>query len=261
MNWIFLAPAAYEVDGELSSPVALRAPSIRINNNDITTIFAPRASPTFTGLTTVATLTTSGEVTANGRVISRADGSFGTTRCYPIATSGESRLGLYRNTTGSGTVAGDFWAVGQGIYTAGDRNFGIGCSPGPGLCLGITSSGTVSIPGALQIGGTSTDTLYQQRSWVQAVLPVATVNGPVTITSQSGVATLTSGTRTGTGTYAIAWSPNINNFNYIVQGNVRNAAGYVSFNGTTVSGCNILTYNAAGVLADLACHFMIFRMP
>ena len=68
-------------------------------------------------------------------------------------------------------------------------------------------------------------------------------------------------TRTATGTYEIAWSPNINNFNYIVQGNVRNAAGYVSFNGTTVSGCNILTYNAAGVLADLACHFMIVRMP
>ena len=81
------------------------------------------------------------------------------------------------------------------------------------------------------------------------------------MTSQSGVATLIYANRTATGTYAIAWSPNINNFNYIVQGNVRNAAGYVSFNGTTVSGCNILTYNAAGVLVDLACHFMIFRMP
>ena len=119
----------------------------------------------------------------------------------------------------------------------------------------------VNVPTALQIGGTSTDTLYQQRSWVQAILPAATVNGSVTITSQSGVATLTSVTRSGAGTYAIVWSPNISNVNYLVQGNVRNAAGYVSFNGTTVSGCNILTYNAAGVLADLACHFMIFRMP
>ena len=119
----------------------------------------------------------------------------------------------------------------------------------------------VNVPTALQIGGTSTDALRQQRSWVQVVLPVATVNGPVTITSQSGVATLTSVSRTGIGTYAIVWSPNISNVNYIVQGNVRNAAGYVSLNSNAVTGCNILTYNAAGVLADLACNFMIFRMP
>ena len=85
-------------------------------------------------------------------------------------------------------------------------------------------------------------------------LPVATVNGPVTITSQSGVATLTSVTRTGTGTYAIVWSPSINNVNYIMQGNVRKAAGYGSVNSNAVTGCNILTYNAAGVLADLACN-------
>jgi hypothetical protein len=56
VNWIFLALAAYGFNGELSSPVALRAPSLRINNSDITTIFAPRASPTFTGTTTAATL-------------------------------------------------------------------------------------------------------------------------------------------------------------------------------------------------------------
>ena len=79
----------------------------------------------------------------------------------------------------------------------------------------------VNAGNSLRIGGTSTDTLYQQRSWVQVVLPVATVNGPVTITSQTGVATVTSVNRTATGTYAIVWSPNISNFNYIVQGNVR----------------------------------------
>ena len=42
-----------------------------------------------------------------------------------------------------------------------------------------------------------------------------------------------------------------------------NAAGFVSFNGATVGGCNILTYNATGALTDIAlgCHVMIFRMP
>ena len=38
-------------------------------------------------------------------------------------------------------------------------------------------------------------------------------------------------------------SPSINNVNYIMQGNVRNAAGYVSLNSNAVTGCNILTYN------------------
>ena len=57
--------------------------------------------------------------------------------------------------------------------------------------------------------------------------------------------------------------PNINNVNYLVQGNVRNAPGFVSFNGAALGGCNILTYNAAGALTDIAsgCHVMIFRMP
>ena len=134
--------------------------------------------------------------------------------------------------------------------------------PGPGLCLAITSSGTVNIPGALQIGGTSTDTLHQQRAWIQAIIPSAAVNGPVTITAQSGVATL-SASRSATGTCALTWSPNINNVNYLVQGNVRNAAGFVSFNGTALGGCNILTDNAAGALTDIASgfHVMTLRMP
>ena len=120
----------------------------------------------------------------------------------------------------------------------------------------------VNVGNSLRIGGTSTDTLYQQRAWIQAIIPSAAVNGPVTITTQSGVATA-SASRSATGTYALTWSPNINNGNYLVQGNVRNAAGFVSFNGTTLGGCNILTYNAAGALTDIAsgCHVMIFRMP
>ena len=70
--------------------------------------------------------------------------------------------------------------------------------------------------------------------------------------------------QTATGTFAVTWSPIINNNNsYLAQRNVRTAAGFVSFNGTTLGGCSILTYNAAGALTDIAsgCHVMIFRMP
>ena len=127
------------------------------------------------------------------------------------------------------------------------------------MCLGITSSGAVSIPGALQIGGVSTDTLYQQRALIQAIIPSASTNGAVTITSQSGTSTLTSVNRTATGTYNITWAPAAPNINYLVQGNTRNAAGLISFNGTTTTSCGILVYNATGALTDLTSHIMIFR--
>ena len=124
------------------------------------------------------------------------------------------------------------------------------------------SAPTINASSALQIGGVSSDTLYQQRAWIQAIIPSATVNGPVTITAQNGVATITSVNRTATGTYAIAWSPSIGSNVYLVQGNVRNSAGFVSFSGTTATACNILTYNGAGALTDIAsgCHIMIFNM-
>ena len=41
------------------------------------------------------------------------------------------------------------------------------------------------------------------------------------------------------------------NFNLIVQGNVRNAAGFVSFNGLTTASCNILTHNSTGAPTDI----------
>ena len=85
---------------------------------------------------------------------------------------------------------------------------------------------------SVRINNTDINTLFQPRIWIQAVVPGASTNGPVTLTAQTGTATLTSVNRTAAGTYAIAWSPNINNFKYIAQGNVRNVAGYVSFNGT-----------------------------
>jgi hypothetical protein len=66
--------------------------------------------------------------TSAGRIVSRASGSFGTVRCVPNATFGESSIGFYRNgdLSVSTTVAGEFWAVGHHAYGPGDRHFGIG---------------------------------------------------------------------------------------------------------------------------------------
>ena len=126
---------------------------------------------------------------------------------------------------------------------------------------GTITAPTINVSTALQVDGPSIATLYQQRAWIMAVIPSATVNGSVTVTAQSGVATITSVNRTSAGAYNITWSPAAPNFHLIVQGNVRNAAGFVSFNGLTTTGCNILTYNATGSLTDITSgfHIMIFR--
>ena len=62
------------------------------------------------------------------RIIAKASGAFGTIRCYPSATFGESSIGFYRNNNGNLQQSGDFWAVGHQAYNALDRNFGIGCN-------------------------------------------------------------------------------------------------------------------------------------
>ena len=51
-----LALAGFSHFGDLSVPAGVSAKEYRINSDNLTTLFAPRASPTFTGLTTAATL-------------------------------------------------------------------------------------------------------------------------------------------------------------------------------------------------------------
>ena len=55
-NWSMKCVAGYTSFGDLTA-TRVNAAEFANNNTNITTIFAPRASPTFTGLTTVATLT------------------------------------------------------------------------------------------------------------------------------------------------------------------------------------------------------------
>ena len=77
----------------------------------------------------------------------------------------------------------------------------------------------------------------------------------------NGQASTVSASRSATGTYVLSWTPSIGSNTYFVNGNVRNAGGFMSFSGTTTTACNILTYNASGVLTDIAsgCHVMIMK--
>ena len=92
-------------------PGSLAVPSISLNNTDLNTDLSSTlnskvdttsaqtigGNKTFTGTTTV------------GRLISKADGAYGTIRRFPIAANGESSVGLYRNNDPNDvSVAGGF---------------------------------------------------------------------------------------------------------------------------------------------------------
>ena len=70
---------------------------------------------------------TSGNLTA-GRIVSRVDGSYGNVRFVPTGDTGQSAVGFFRNGGGTSDVPGDFWGVGQGVWTAGDRALELGAT-------------------------------------------------------------------------------------------------------------------------------------
>ena len=196
----------------------------------------------------MATLTTSGDITANGRVTSRANGSYGTIKRVPNTTTGESAFGFYRNGDSSVSATGDFWAVGHNAYGPGDRNFRIG-RHNTNLCLSITSSGTVNIPYALQIGGTSTDTLYMARPWVQCV-----VNWFATILSGSDVGRVTPTISRTSGqaswAYGLSFPVHQRSFNYTtsVQARVDAGLAFAVVSNQLSNSLRVRTYNASQAL-------------
>ena len=121
-------------------------------------------------------------------------GDYGTIRCYPSATSGESSIGFYRNNNGNIQNAGDFWAVGHQAYNPSDRNFGIGCH-GAGLCLSITPTGVVNIPVSLQVANYGAGI----RPFVSCAVPAA--GGIYWSRGQKTASCL----RESTGVYLVSW--------------------------------------------------------
>ena len=121
-------------------------------------------------------------------------------------------------------------------------------------------TGTINAT-SLQEGGVDIDTKFQPIFWIWVIIPSSSTNGAVSITTYAGQVSSVSCSRSATGTYVLSWTPSIGTSTYFVNGNVRNAGGFVSFSGTTATACNILTYNASGTLTDIAsgCHVMILK--
>ena len=127
---------------------------------------------------------------------------------------------------------------------------------------GTAVAPTINATTALQINGTNTNNLYQQRAYITAVIPVGTTGQAVSGVSWSGAATSFTVNKTATGTYVFNWTPSIPS-TYVFFGNLRNAAGFVSFNGAGGATLNCLSYNATGTQVDVSSgfHVMIFRNP
>ena len=83
---------------------------------------------------------------------------------------------------------------------------------------GTITAPTINATTALQLNGSSTNSLHQQRASIQAILPSATVNGSLSVTAQNGVATIATSNRTAVGTYVITWTPALSSNVYLVQG-------------------------------------------
>ena len=130
---------------------------------------------------------------------------------------------------------------------------------------GILTAPTINASTTLQIGGVSSDTLYQQRAFIMAVIPTGTTGQVVSGVSWSGTATSFTVTKTGTGAYRFDWTPALPS-TYIFHGNLRNTPGFVSFNGAGTAGLNCQTYSFSGstvTQADISpsFHVMLFRNP
>jgi hypothetical protein len=105
--------------------------------------------------------------------------------------------------------------------------------------------------------------LYQQRAFITAVIPVGTTGQVVSGVSWSGAATTF--TVNQIGHWGLSFSTGLPAIpsTYVFFGNLRNAAGFVSFNGAGGATLNCLTYNATGTQVDVSSgfHVMIFRNP
>jgi hypothetical protein len=121
---------------------------------------------------------------AAGRITAKTSGSYGTMRCIPNTTFGESSIGFFRNGNSSVDVAGDFWAVGHHAYGPGDRNFGIGCH-GSNLCLSISSAGAVNIPYSLTVGGVAVQRIPYVSCRISGNIGVGNSRGQITPTVSS----------------------------------------------------------------------------
>ena len=104
---------------------------------------------------------------------------------------------------------------------------------------------------AITLNGNNIESFYQPRfivaGYVLATGAFGSSYGRIGFSSE----------KTGTGVYRITFNSSVGSVGYSVIGGLRNAAGYISYNGTAVGTVNILTYTTGGTPTDFAFNFYI----
>ena len=121
---------------------------------------------------------------------------------------------------------------------------------------GTITAPTINATTALQINGTSTNTLYAAKPWVQCIV---NIGWGILSGSSVGRVTLTI-TRTGAGSLDIAFTTHPNSFNYTHSIQVRADSGFATSVISNVSSgsCRVRLYNASQVLTDYQFSWIIF---
>jgi hypothetical protein len=97
---------------------------------------------------------------------------------------------------------------------------------------GTLTAPTINATTELQVAGANINTLYQQRAFITAVIPVGTTGQVVSGVSWSGAADVLHGdTELGTGAYRFRLDTRHSKLLTHSLETLRNAAGFVSFNG------------------------------
>ena len=124
---------------------------------------------------------------------------------------------------------------------------------------GTVVAPTINATTALQINGTSTNTLYASKPWVQCI-----VNNGGGILSGSSVGrvtpTITRTTGQSVGAYDITFTTHPNSYNYTHSIQVRADTGFATgvISNVNSGSCKVRLYNASQVLTDYQFSLIIF---
>jgi hypothetical protein len=127
------------------------------------------------------------------------------------------------------------------------------------IFTGTLTAPTINASTALQLNGTSTNTLYASKAWVQCII---NTNGAILSGSSVGrvTPTITRTSGQAVGAYDVSFTTHPNGFNYTHSIQVRADSGFATGVISTVlsNSCKIRLYNASQALTDYQFSFIIF---
>jgi hypothetical protein len=124
---------------------------------------------------------------------------------------------------------------------------------------GTLTAPTINASSALQLNGTSTNTLYASKAWVQCIV---NANGAILSGSSVGrvspTITRTSGQAAGAWDLAFTTHPNSFNYTHSIQVRIDSGLAFGVVSNVSAGSCKVRLYNASQVLTDYQFSLVIF---